>query len=95
MNREDGQVERVITTYEQYIEMYKYICQMNDVAMAIKVFSDFSGKTKRELLYDFNLVELINCFSTRYLAKSQPLPKKGKTLEYKNKYGNITFKLEV
>lgn len=95
MNREDGQVERVITTYEQYVEMYNYICQMNDVATAIKVFSDFSGKSKNELLYDFNLVELINCFSTRYLAKSQPLPKKGKTLEYKNNYGNITLKLKV
>lgn len=77
INRENGQVERVVETKEQYDQEYEYFTRMNDVATAIQVFCDFTNQTVGELLLDFNLVELINCFSTRYQAQvTKPRTKK-------------------
>ena len=70
INREDGQVERTIETKEQYNLEYKYFTRMHDIATALNVYSDFTGQPIGKILYDFNLVELVNCFSTRYMAKT-------------------------
>lgn len=93
INREDGQVERVITNELQYNTMWNYMLDMNDINTAINVFSDFTGQTVDQLLKDFNLVELINCFSTRYQA--QVTKPKRRTIEYKNQDTNITLKLKI
>lgn len=68
INRQDGHVERIVETKKQYVAMYGQICEFEDVKMAIKVWSDFTNQTKKQLLQDFSLIELINCFSTRYMA---------------------------
>lgn len=93
INREDGQVEWVITNELQYREMYNYMLCMNDINTAINVFSDFTGQTVDQLLKDFNLVELINCFSTRYQA--QVTKPKRRTIEYKNQDTNVILKLKI
>lgn len=73
LNRQNGHVDMIIRTKKQYVQVYAQMCNMNDVSMAIKVWSDFTNQTKRELLRDFSLIELINTFSTRYMAQvSQP-----------------------
>lgn len=73
INRQNGHVDMIIKTKKQYVQVYAQMCNMNDVSMAIKVWSDFTNQTKRELLRDFSLIELINTFSTRYMAQvSQP-----------------------
>lgn len=71
INRQTGLPDYIVETKRQYNLMIKYFKNMNDVKMAIKVFSEMSGQTKTELLKDFNLIELVNCFSTRYIAKAQ------------------------
>lgn len=70
INRQTGLPDHIVETKRQYELAYKYFINMNDVKMAIKVFSEMSGQTKTELLKDFNLIELVNCFSTRYMAKA-------------------------
>lgn len=70
INRHDYSTELVIYTKKTYDEVYKQICEYNDVKQAIKVFCDLQNKTEKELLQEFNLVELINCFSTRFLART-------------------------
>lgn len=69
INRENGHIDMVIKTKKQYVQVYAQMCNMNDVSMAIKVWCDFTNKTKRELLRDFSLIELVNTFSTRYMAQ--------------------------
>lgn len=69
-NRHDYSTELVIYTKKIYDEVYKQICEYNDVKQAIKVFCDLQNKSEKELLQEFNLVELINCFSTRFLARA-------------------------
>lgn len=69
INRENGHIDMVIKTKKQYVQVYAQMCNMNDVSMAIKVWCDFTNKTKRELLRDFSLIELVNTFSTRYIAQ--------------------------
>lgn len=79
INRQNGHVEMKIETKKQYVQVYAQICNMNDVSMAIKVWCDFTNQTKRELLRDFTLTELVNTFSTRYMASlPSPFIKKGK-----------------
>ena len=68
INRTTGNTVFRVETKDQYIKAYNFILNNNDVKMAIKVFCDMSNQTKKELLADFNLVELINCFSTNYHA---------------------------
>ena len=69
MNRQTGEVDMIVKTKKQYIKVYAQIVEMNDVSTAIKVWCDFTGQTKKELLRDFSLKELINTFSTRYMAQ--------------------------
>ena len=79
INRQNGHIDMVIKTKKQYIQVYAQMCNMNDVSMAIKVWCDFTNQTKRELLRDFSLIELVNTFSTRYMAQiSQPKRKEKK-----------------
>lgn len=69
----------VIKTKKQYVQVYAQMCNMNDVSIALKVWCDFTNQTKRELLRDFSLIELVNTFSTRYMAQiSQPKRKEKK-----------------
>lgn len=68
MNRQTGNIDMVVKTKKQYVQVYSQLCKMNDVDMAIKVWSDFTNQTRRELLRDFSLIELVNTFSTRYMA---------------------------
>ena len=79
INRQNGHIDMIIKTKKQYVQVYAQMCNMNDVSTAIKVWSDFTNQTKRELLRDFSLIELINTFSTRYMAQiSQPKRKGNK-----------------
>ena len=71
-NRETGERDMLITTKKQYVKVYSQMCEFNDVATAIKVWCDLSNCTKKELLREFTLVELINTFSTRYFARVYP-----------------------
>jgi hypothetical protein len=77
INRQNGHVDMVIKTKKEYVRTYAQICELNDVATAIKVWCDYTNQTKRELLRDFTLVELINTFSTRYMAQVS-FPRKAK-----------------
>lgn len=67
-NRQTGDIETRIDTKADYDNIYKQILEFNDVKQAIKIYCDLQGKTKKEFLQDFNLIEIINCFSTRYMA---------------------------
>ena len=79
INRQNGNIDMVIKTKKQYVQVYAQMCNMNDVSMALKVWCDFTNQTKRELLRDFSLIELVNTFSTRYMAQiSQPKRKEKK-----------------
>lgn len=69
INRQTGNVDMVIRDKKTYVKIYAQMCNMNDVSMAIKVWCDYTNQTKRELLRDFNLSELVNTFSTRYIAQ--------------------------
>ena len=91
INRQDGSVERLLTTKKQAISMYSIFVKMPEVARAIEVFADFSGQTQKELLKDFNLVELVNTFSTRYMAKT--LKKTTRKIEVKDENKTIRFKI--
>lgn len=93
INRQHGQVERVVYTKQQYLNMYATICHMNDVEMAIKIWCDFTEKNKKELLRDFDLIELINCFSTNYIA--QYCNSKRKRIEVKDVSQNSILRLKI
>lgn len=67
-NRQTGDIETRIDTKEDYDNIYKQILEFNDVKQAIQIYCDLQGKTKKEFLKDFNLIEIINCFSTRFMA---------------------------
>lgn len=67
-NRQNGDIETRVDTKKEYDYIYKQMLKLNDIKMAIKVFCDLQGVTEKELIKDFNLVELVNCFSTRYMA---------------------------
>ena len=69
INRQNGKVVKIVDNRQDYLTLYHQMCQFNDVKMAIKVWCDFTNQTKLELLRDFDLMELINCFSTRYIAQ--------------------------
>lgn len=69
VNRQNGDVVKVIEDKKTYVAVYSQLLKMNDVKTALEVWCDFTHQTKRELLRDFNLSELINTFSTRYLAR--------------------------
>lgn len=71
MNRQTGDVDMIVKTKKQYIKVYAQIVEMNDVSTAIKVWCDYTNQSKKELLRDFSLKELINTFSTRYMAQLQ------------------------
>lgn len=73
INRQTGNIDMTIKDKKSYVKIYAQICEMNDVSTALKVWCDFTKQTRRELLREFSLIELINTFSTRYLAQvSQP-----------------------
>lgn len=69
VNRQNGDVVKVIKDKKTYISVYSQILKMNDIKLAIKVWCDLTHQTRRELLKDFNLSELLNTFSTRYFAR--------------------------
>lgn len=76
INREDGSVARILYTKKDAISMYAIFTKMPDVQKGLEVFADYSEQTVKELLKDFNLPELVNVFSTRYMAKVMKKPKK-------------------
>lgn len=65
-NRETGQIDAVIHTKEQYNYWLKYILQMNDIKIAIAVFSEELGIKKDEIRKQWSLPEIVNILSTRY-----------------------------
>lgn len=69
INRQTGNTDYVVETYDQYKTMYDYFLTQNDVKRAVKVFSEIWNETQAKFLKDFNLIELINCFSNNYYAK--------------------------
>ena len=69
INRQTGNTDYVVETYEQYKTMYNYFLTMNDVKQAVKVFADIWNESQSKFLKDFDLIELVNCFSNNYLAK--------------------------
>ena len=83
-NRQTHDTEAVIDDKKQYDNIYKQLLQFNDIKQAIKVFCDLQNKTEKELLQDFNLVELVNCFSTRFMAITVKDTKVEKYSEAKN-----------
>ena len=93
VNRQDGHVERVLNTKKQAISMYSIFVKMPDVKKGIEVFADFSNQTEKELLADFNLIELVNTFSTRYLARR--VKRNGKKIEVKDESQNVTLRLKL
>lgn len=77
INRENGRVEMKIRDKKKYVQVYAQITKMNDVETALKVWSEFTDQTKREILREFSLVELVNTFSTRYFARVYDRKTKG------------------
>ena len=69
INRETGQVDYTIETEKQYRTMYDYMLTQNDIKSAVKVFSEMWNETPQKFVKDFDLIELINCFSINYIAK--------------------------
>lgn len=69
INRQTGNVDYVVETDSQYKLIYDYFLTLNDIKQAIKVFSEMWDEPQTKFLKDFDLIELINCFSTRYMAK--------------------------
>ena len=79
INRQTGHIDMVINTKKEYVRVYAQICHFNDVERAIKVWCDFTNQTRKELLREFSLIELVNTFSTRYMAQiSRPRRKENK-----------------
>ena len=68
-NRETGNTDYIIETEKQYRTMYDYMLTLNDVKTAVSTFSEMWNEPSNKFLKDFDLIELINCFSTRYIAK--------------------------
>lgn len=77
INRENGRIEMKIKDKKTYVQVYAQITKMNDVETALKVWSDFTEQSKREILREFSLVELVNTFSTRYFARVYDRKTKG------------------
>lgn len=77
INRENGRIEMKIRDKKTYVQVYAQITKMNDVETALKVWSEFTEHTKREILREFSLVELVNTFSTRYFARVYDRKTKG------------------
>lgn len=77
INRENGRIEMKIRDKKTYVQVYAQITKMNDVETALKVWSDFTDQSKREILREFSLVELVNTFSTRYFARVYDRKTKG------------------
>ena len=46
-----------------------FLLTLNDVKTAVATFSEMWNEPSNKFLKDFDLIELINCFSTRYIAK--------------------------
>ena len=65
-NRETGEIDVIIRTKEQYDHWLKYILQMNDIKMAIKVFSEELGIPPETIKKEWSLTEIVNIMSTRY-----------------------------
>ena len=65
-NRETGNIDAVITTREQYEYWQKYILSLNDIMIAMKVFSEELGITEESIKKEWSLVEIVNVMSTRY-----------------------------
>ena len=65
-NRETGNIDAVITTREQYEYWQKYILSLNDIIIAMRVFSEELGITEESIKKEWTLVEIVNIMSTRY-----------------------------
>ena len=69
VNRQNGDVVKIVKDKKTYVAVYSQLLKMNDIKMAIKVWCELTHQTRRELLKNFNLSELLNTFSTRYFAR--------------------------
>ena len=65
-NRETGNTDAVIKTREQYDYWMQYILSLNDIKMALKVFSEELGITEEQIKKEWTLVDIVNIMSTRY-----------------------------
>lgn len=65
-NRETGDIDGIITDRDQYDYWYKYILEMNDIKIAMKVFAEELGITEESIKKEWSLVEIVNVMSTRY-----------------------------
>ena len=68
-NRETGQVDIVIENQIQYGYYWAWFLRQADIKKALEVFCDLTETPQDEYLKDFDLVELINCFSINYFAQ--------------------------
>lgn len=65
-NRETGNTDAVIKTREQYDKWMDYILSLNDIKIALKVFSEELGISEEKIKKEWTLVEIVNIMSTRY-----------------------------
>lgn len=65
-NRETGHIDAVIRNRDQYDYWMKYVLQLNDIKMALVVFSEELGISEDEIKKTWSLVEIVNVMSTRY-----------------------------
>lgn len=65
-NRETGDIDAIITDHDQYDYWYKYVLEMNDIKIALKVFAEELGITEESIKREWSLVEVVNVMSTRY-----------------------------
>ena len=70
-NRETGNIDIVIENQVQYGYYWNWFLQQNDIKKALEVFCDLTETPQDEYLKDFDLVELVNCLSINYHARSK------------------------
>lgn len=69
INRQTGQTDFTIENQVQYGYYWRWFLTQNDIKKALEVFCDLTETTQDEYLKDFNLIDLVNCFSINYIAK--------------------------
>lgn len=69
INRETGQTDFVIENQTQYDYYWNWFLKQNDIKKGVEVFSDLTETSQDEYLKDFDLLELVNCFSINYIAQ--------------------------
>lgn len=69
INRETGQVDITIENQVQYGYYWGWFLKQDDIKKALEVFCDLTETPQDEYLKDFDLIELVNCFSINYIAQ--------------------------